>query len=76
MNFNGTKVIYIYIYYVIYMFFSDTIISCALSTLTTFNKDSLYFYDLSVLLLYIFDTAEWKATGKSGEEGDGRCRRL
>lgn len=32
--------------------------------------------DLSALLLYIFDTAKWRATGKKGEEGDGRCRSL
>lgn len=48
------------------LFFNNNI-SWTLSILKEMNKDSLYLGDLSALLLYIFDTSEWKATGKSGE---------
>lgn len=58
------------------MLFFNNNISWTLGILKEMNKDSLYLGDLSVLLLYIFDTSEWKATGKSGEEGDGRCHSL
>lgn len=49
-----------------YLFICNTNISHNAIILTHFNQDSLYFYVLSVLLLHIFDTEEWKTTGKTG----------
>lgn len=45
-EFNGIKVADY-----IFLFFFNTRISCTFSILTKLNKDSLYLYDLSVLLL-------------------------